>query len=68
MSRAARTFPSKDELRLMSVAELNAYLRRLRADLAWCKSGPVHKALVKRIGVAEKVRDIRVGQEAQGDV
>jgi hypothetical protein len=52
----------------MSVAELNQYLHELRADLAWCKSGPVHKTLLKLIAVAEKVREITIGREAAGDV
>jgi hypothetical protein len=51
----------------MSVAELNRYLRELRADLTWCKTGPGHKTLLKLIAVVEKVRDIRKGQEATGD-
>ena len=55
-------------MRRMTVSELNAYLRELRADLKWCKSGPVHKTLLKLIAVAEKIRDIRIGQEAAGDV
>lgn len=49
----------------MSVAELSAYLSCLHADLAWCKSGPVHKTLLRLIAAAEKIRDIRTHQEAQ---
>ncbi len=55
-------------MRQMSAAELNGYLRELRADLEWCATGPVHKTLLKLIAVAKKVRDIRIGQEAAGDV
>jgi hypothetical protein len=52
----------------MSVAELNQYLRELRADLTWCTSGPVHKTLLKLMAVAEKVRKITIDREAAGDV
>jgi hypothetical protein len=67
VSRAARTFPSKAELQRSTVAELNRYIRSLRDELKWRRTGPVHKELVKRLEVAEKVREIRRGQEVPGD-
>ena len=68
MSRAAVTYPTKQELQEKSVGELNRYIRRLRAQLEYLSSGPVHKHLIKQLEVAEKVREIRRGQEAAGEV
>jgi hypothetical protein len=68
MARAARTHPTKETLQRNSVAELNRYIRSLRAELKWRRSGPVHKSLTKRLEVAEKVRESRRGQEFAGDV
>lgn len=67
MSRASVTYPTKQELEKKSVGELNRYIRRLRAQLEWQTTGPVHKYLLKRVEVAEKVREIRRGQEAAGE-
>ena len=67
MSRAAVTYPSKDQLNQMSVAELNAYIGRLRSRLSISRSGPVHKALSKHLEVAEKVRGLQQAREAAGD-
>ena len=59
---------TKEDLVLMSVSELNALIRDLRSKLEWCKSGPVHKSVVKRLEVAEKVRAFARDREAAGDV
>jgi hypothetical protein len=67
MSRAAVTYPTKDELEGMSVAKLNQYIRWLRERLSLYKSGPVHKALSKRLEVAEKVRELQRGRELASD-
>jgi hypothetical protein len=67
MSRAATNYPTTADLRSMSVAVINRYLRSLRYRLSLYKSGPVHKALTKRLQVAEKVRELQRGREAAGD-
>ena len=67
MPRAAVTYPTKDELRGMSVVQLNAYIRRLRDRLSYTHVGPVHKTLSKHLGVAEKVRELQRGREVAGD-
>lgn len=64
MSRAAITYPEKDQLRQMSVAQLNAYIGELRAALKW-RTGPAHKAISKRLEVAEKVRELQRGKEKE---
>jgi len=51
----------------MTVAQLNAYIAGLRRELEWTR-GFVHKAVSKRIEVAEKVRELRRGREEAGDV
>ncbi len=68
MSRAACIFPTKHELQRRTGGELNRYIRGLRDELNWRRTGPVHKSLIKRLEVAEKVRKIRRGREAAGDV
>jgi uncharacterized small protein (DUF1192 family) len=60
--------PTKEDLVLMSVRELNAYIRGLRGELEWRKTGTVHKSVLKRLEVAEKVRALALGREAAGDV
>ena len=67
MSRAAVNYPTKDELRRMTVAQINAYIRRLRDRLSYTHSGPVHKVLSKHLEVAEKVRELQRGREVAGD-
>ena len=53
----------------MTVAELNAYIKRLRTELSWRpKTSYAYKAVSKRIEVAEKVRDVQRGREVAGDV
>jgi hypothetical protein len=56
--------PTKEDLVLMSVKELNSLIRDLRAQLEWCRFGPVHKSVVKRLEVAEKVRALAQDREA----
>jgi hypothetical protein len=51
----------------MSVAELNSHIGQLRKELEW-RSGPVHKIVSKLLEVAVKVRELRIGQAAAGDV
>jgi hypothetical protein len=68
MSRAAVTYPSKDELRAMNVMELTMYIQALQQRLAVYKTGPVHKTLVKHLEVAVKVREIQRGREGESDV
>ena len=58
--------PTKDELRDMTVDELNAYIGRLRSELTG-RAGPSYKSVTKRLEVAEKVRDLRRGHEAAGE-
>jgi hypothetical protein len=67
MSRAAVTYPTKDELRAMSVAKLNQHISWLNLRLSIYKSGPVHKSVLKHLQVAEKVREIQRGNEAAGE-
>jgi ribosomal protein L29 len=67
MTRSPDAPPAKDELREMTVEQLNAYINRLRSELAWRK-GPSHKHTTKLLDVAEKVRDLRRGHEAAGEV
>lgn len=43
----------------MSLEQLDAYIRGLRRELEWRKSGPVHKVRTKQLEVAIKVRDVR---------
>jgi hypothetical protein len=62
MPRAAVIYPSKNELRRMTVAQLNAYIAKLRTRLQWT-AGPAHKALSKRLEVAQKVLDFQRGNE-----
>jgi hypothetical protein len=47
----------------MSVTELNQYIRWLKQRLSICASGPAHKFVLKRLEVAEKVREIQRGKE-----
>ena len=69
MSRAAIHRPKKDDLRKMSVVELNAHIRALKSELTWRpKTSYAYKSVAKQLEVAEKVREIRRGQEKAGDV
>ncbi|MCL2298141.1 MAG: hypothetical protein FWC38_02750 [Proteobacteria bacterium] len=52
----------------MSVAELDQYIRWLKQRLSFFVSGPGHKFTLKRLEVAEKVREIQRGKEEAGDV
>lgn len=67
MTRHPNRHPSKTQLHAMSAADLNHYLRELRAEISW-RTGPVLKARLKQLEVAEKVRDLQVGREAAGEV
>ncbi len=60
MSRAARSYPTKEQLQVMPRSELDLYLERLRAELEW-RDGPVKKVVAKRLQVAEKVLESREG-------
>jgi hypothetical protein len=66
MPRSPDPHPTKDELRDMTVKGLNAYISHLRSELGW-QTGPSHKSTTKRLQVAEKVRDLKRGQEAAGE-
>jgi hypothetical protein len=50
--------PSKDELRAMTLEQIDDYIRWLRQELTYRKSGPVHKTRSKQLEVAVKVRDL----------
>ncbi len=63
MTRQPEPHPTKSQLGEMTVAQLNDYIRSLRRQLEWCKSGPVHNIRTKQLEVALKVRDIRNGRE-----
>ncbi len=67
MSRAAVTYPDKDDLRKMSSFELEAYIQKIRQNISWRSGGPVVKFLTKRLEVAEKVRASKLGIETQSD-
>jgi hypothetical protein len=67
MTRSPPPHPTKAELGKMTVAELDAYIHELRSDLTWARRFAL-KDVEKRIEVAEKVREIRRGREAAGDV
>jgi hypothetical protein len=67
MTRSPPPRPSKEELGEMTVAQLNAYIGDLRRELEWAR-GFRHKAVLKRIEVAEQVCELRRGREEKGDV
>jgi hypothetical protein len=50
----------------MRMSEINTYIRDLRAALRW-RVGPAKRAVVKRLAVAEKVREIRRGRDVAGE-
>jgi hypothetical protein len=50
----------------MTVEQIDVYIGRLRSELVW-RVGPASKTLMKELDVAEKVRDLRRGQEAAGE-
>jgi hypothetical protein len=66
MSRAAITYPSKDQLRKMTMREINSYILDLQSALQW-RVGPAKRAVEKYLAVAEKVREIRRGRDAAGE-
>lgn len=68
MTRAPPRAPTKEDLRKMTVAQLNAYILGLRRELEWRRDGPVHKIVSKRLEVAVEARDIQLGNLAVGDV
>jgi hypothetical protein len=68
MSRAAFTYPTKDQLKSMSVASLDQHIRSIRRRLVAFPSGPVHKSITKHLEVVEKVRELQAAKEAAGDV
>ena len=43
-------------MKAMTLAEIDLYIRNLRAELQWRKSAPLHKTRVKQLEVATKVR------------
>jgi hypothetical protein len=51
----------------MSVAQINDYIRELQQELEWAQ-GFRYKAVSKDLEVAVKVRELRRGREAAGDV
>jgi hypothetical protein len=67
MSRTAVVYPTQEELQAKSVGELNLYIRRIHAQLEYLNTGPVHKALVKQLEMAERVREMRRSQD-RGEV
>lgn len=67
MTRSPPPRPTKAELGDMSVEQINAHIRELQSELEWAQ-GYRHKAVSKDIEVAEKVRELRRGREAAGDV
>lgn len=53
----------------MTSAELGAYIRALKQELAWRpKSGPVHKSVSKQLEVAEKLRELQYAREVAGEI
>ena len=56
--------PSKDRMKAMTLDEIDLYIRNLRAELQWQKSGPVHKTRVKQLEVAIKVRALKLPRRA----
>jgi hypothetical protein len=67
MTRSPDPRPTKDELRDMTVEQLNVYIGHLRSELGW-RVGPSHKYVTKKLELVEKVRDLRRGQDAAGEV
>ena len=67
MTRSPPPRPTKAELHEMSVAQINAYIRELQQELEWAQSFR-YKAVSKDLEVAVKVRELRRGREAAGDV
>jgi ribosomal protein L29 len=58
MTRHPPPHPSKDELRKMSLEQLDAYISRLRRELEW-RNAFAHKFTTKQLEVAVKVRDLQ---------
>ena len=67
MPRAAFTYKSKDELRQMSLLEINAYIATLRRR-AGAIGGYVRKSAEKELAVAMKVRESIITKVTVGDV
>jgi hypothetical protein len=58
--------PSKDRLKEMTLGEIDQYIRSLRDELQWQRSGPVHKVRVKQLEVATKVRALNYPSASSG--
>ena len=67
MTRSPPPRPTKAELGEMSVEHIDAYMRELQSELQWAQ-GFRYKAVSKELEVAAKVRELRRGREAAGDV
>ena len=67
MTRSPDPRPTKDELRGMTVEQLDIYISGVRSELC-SRVDPAFKSVTKELEVAEKVRDLRLGQEAAGEV
>jgi hypothetical protein len=67
MTRRPDALPSKSELESMSISEIDSHLRwfRQRRDIG---GKYVRKDAVKRIEVAEKVREILLGRANAGEM
>jgi len=66
MTRAAITYASKDELRKMTTAEINSYIRDLQSASGW-RVGHARRAVERRLEVARKVQEVRRGRDAAGE-
>ncbi len=62
------TNPSKDQLKEMALGEIDGYIRALRDELQWRKSGPVQKVRQKQLEVAIKVRALNYPRCAFGKI
>jgi hypothetical protein len=58
--------PSKDQLKEMALGEIDGYIRGLRDELQWRKSGPVQKVRQKQLEVAIKVRALNYPDAPSG--
>lgn len=56
--------PSKDDLREMTLDQLDRHTRSLRAELRWREGGPAQKAVTKLLEVAIKVRAVRLPEDS----
>jgi hypothetical protein len=67
MTRPPPPRPSKAELGEMTAAQLSAYIGELQRELE-CAQGFRHNSVSKDLEVAVKVRELRRGREAAGEV